>query len=69
MVETKNLYPLSCLRRLKRDDRTRLVDYGIVLMKQMIEEDPPTLARKTGIPQRLLEGIRQQIELTSWTTV
>ncbi len=25
--------------------------------------------KKTGIPQRLLEGIRQQIELTSWTTV
>ena len=62
MIEEKNLYPLSCLRSLRRDDRTRLVDSGIVLMRQITEEAPASIARKTGLPQHVLERLREQIE-------
>jgi len=65
MIEERNLYPLSCLRSLRRDDRARLVASGIVLMKQITEEPPTNISRKTGIPQHVLEKIREQIELDS----
>jgi hypothetical protein len=62
MIEEKNLYPLSCLRRLRRDERTRLVNSGIVLIKQVVEENPARLASKTGISKSTLERIQEQIE-------
>jgi predicted nucleic acid-binding protein len=58
MIEKNSLYPISCLRGLKRTTKTKLVNKGIVLMKQVLEENPSTLARKTGIPK---EAIRQVI--------
>ena len=60
MIEEKNLYPLSCLRSLRGEDRMKLVNSGIVLMKQMNEEDPAELSRKTGLPQQILEKIKEQ---------
>jgi hypothetical protein len=58
MIEKNSLYPISCLRGLKRKTKTKLVNKGIVLMKQVLEENPSTLARKTRIPK---ETIRQVI--------
>ena len=58
MIEKNSLYPISCLRGLKRTTKTKLVNKGIVLMKQVLEENPSTLTRKTGIPK---EAIRQVI--------
>jgi hypothetical protein len=55
----KKTYPLSCLRDLKRETKTKLVNSGIVLMKQLFEEKPSTLARKTGVQK---ETLRQIIE-------
>ena len=57
MIEEKNLYPLSCLRDLKRETKTKLVNSGIVLMKQLFEEKPSTLARKTGVQKKTLKQI------------
>ena len=57
MVEEKNLHPLSCLRGLKRETKTKLVNSGIVLMKQLFEEKPSTLARKTGVQKETLKQI------------
>jgi HJR/Mrr/RecB family endonuclease len=57
MIEEKNLYPLSCLRGLKSETKTKLVNSGIVLMKQLFEEKPSTLARKTGVQQETLKQI------------
>jgi hypothetical protein len=57
MIEEKNLYPLSCLRDLKHETKTKLVNSGIVLMKQLFEEKPSTLARKTGVPKETLKQI------------
>jgi hypothetical protein len=60
MIEEKNLYPLSCLRGLKRQTKTKLVNSGIVLMKQLFDEKPSTLARKTGIPKETLKQITEK---------
>jgi len=57
MIEEKNLYPLSCLRGLKSETKTKLVNSGIVLMKQLFEEKPSTLARKTGVQKETLKQI------------
>jgi hypothetical protein len=60
MIEEKNLYPLSCLRGLKRETKTKLVNSGIVLMKQLFEEKPSTLSRKTGIPKETMKQIAEK---------
>jgi hypothetical protein len=57
MIEVKNLYPLSCLRDLKRETKTKLVNSGIVLLKQLFEEKPSTLARRTGVQKETLKQI------------
>jgi hypothetical protein len=62
MIEEKNLYPLSCLRGLKRETKTKLVNSRIVLIKQLIEEKPSPLARKTGIPKETLKQIIEKAE-------
>ncbi len=59
IIEENNLYPLSCLRGLKRAIRTKLVNSGIVLIKQLLEEKASTLARKTGIPKETLRKIKE----------
>ncbi|MBN1244218.1 restriction endonuclease [Candidatus Bathyarchaeota archaeon] len=62
MIEEKNLYPLSCLRSLKRETKTKLVNSGILLMKQLFEEKPSTLARKTGVPKETLKQIIEKAQ-------
>jgi HJR/Mrr/RecB family endonuclease len=57
MIEEKNLHPLSCLRGLKSETKTKLVNAGIVLMKQLFEEKPSALARKTGVQKETLKQI------------
>ena len=66
MIEEKNLYPLSCLRSLRGEDRMKLVNSGIVLMKQMNEEDTANLSRKTGLPKQILDKIKEQTELNTF---
>lgn len=62
LIEEENLYPLSCLRGLKRKTKTKLVNSGIVVMKQLFEEKPLTLARKTGVPKETLKQITEKAE-------
>jgi hypothetical protein len=57
MIEEKNLYPLSCLRGLKKETKAKLVSSGIVLMKQLFEENLLTLARKTEVQKETLKQI------------
>jgi hypothetical protein len=49
MVEEKGLHPLSCLRGLRNDDRQKLVDGGLVLIRQLLVGDALALARRTGL--------------------
>jgi hypothetical protein len=64
MIEENNLYPISCIRGLKRATRTKLVNKRIVLMKQLLEMKPLTLARETGIPKETLKQLRAKAETT-----
>jgi hypothetical protein len=57
IIEVKNLYPLTCLRDLKRETKTKLANSGIVLLKQLFEEKPSTLARRTGVQKETLKQI------------
>jgi len=57
MIEEKNLYPLSCIKGLNSETKMKLVNSGIVLMKQLVEEEPSKLAGETGISREILKGI------------
>jgi len=59
MIEKEKLYPLSCLKSLKRDARARLVNSGVVLIKQLAEQEAAKIARITMLP---IENIRTLIE-------
>jgi hypothetical protein len=63
MISNKKVYPLSCLRTLKVKDRIRLVESGIVLIQQLLNENLHELANRTGIPQ---DELREIIEKTKF---
>jgi len=65
MIEENKLYPISCLKGLKRATKAKLVRSGIVLMKQLLEEKASTLARKTRIPKETLRKIIEKAEISS----
>jgi hypothetical protein len=66
MIEEKELYPLSCLRGLKSENRMQLVNSGIVLMKQLVEEEPSKLAIETGIPREILKKIIEKAKTSTY---
>lgn len=53
MIDGK-LYPLSCLKGLRSETRDSLVNSGIVLMKQLLEENPSELAKKAMLQEELV---------------
>jgi hypothetical protein len=57
MIEERQLYPITYLRRLNRVTRRRLLSNGIILLKQLIEMNPKELGKQTGIPKKDLELI------------
>jgi HJR/Mrr/RecB family endonuclease len=67
MIEEKNLYPLSCLRGLKSETRMQLVNSGMVLMRQLVEDEPSKLARKTGISREILKKIIEKAKTTTYS--
>jgi hypothetical protein len=60
MISEKKLYPLSCLRGLSGDTRMKLVEAGIVLIGQLLDENLHELAKKTRIPEDTLQGIEEK---------
>lgn len=60
MIEEKRLHPLSCLRGLSSEVRFRLVDRGLVLIRQLLAEDSSELARKTGLRQETIKEIMEK---------
>jgi c-di-GMP-related signal transduction protein len=57
MIDEKKLYPLSCLKGLRDKPRNRLINSGIVLIKQLLEEDPSKLARKAKLREEMVRAI------------
>lgn len=66
-IEKNQLYPLSCLRGIGQEDRFRLVDSGIVLIKQLLDQDRATIERKTGLPHATVESIMEKAEHSAKT--
>jgi len=56
-IEKNKLYPLSCLRGVTREERLRLVEAGIVLIKQLLAQDRGAIESKTGLPHATVESI------------
>ena len=65
IIEAKELYPLSCLRGLKSEVRLRLVEFGVVLIKQLLGENSFALARKTGLSQETLKELMEKAQSTA----
>jgi hypothetical protein len=63
LIEGTNLFPLSCLRGLKRDVRDKLVTSGIVILEQVLNEETTELARKTGLPSQVIRKIKDDLVL------
>ena len=57
LIEEKKLYPITCLKRPKKETIMKLSSAGIVTMKQLFREDPEELAKKTGLKRKKLETI------------
>jgi HJR/Mrr/RecB family endonuclease len=64
MIEKQKLYPLTCLKNLKRQTRTHLLNNGIVLIKQLAQEDPAKLAPKTKLPKEALRTIIEKAQIS-----
>ncbi len=63
MIEAKQLYPLTCIRGLPREVQEKLSDAGIVLIRQVSEEDPKRLARQLGLSQVMLDAVVEKSPL------
>ena len=62
MVKQGKLYPLSCLRGLRVEDRLRLVNAGFLLIKQLLDVQASTIAEKTGLPQEAVLSILEKAQ-------
>ena len=60
LIEKNKLYPLSCLRGVSVEARLRLVNSGIVLIKQLLEQSEVTIEKKTGLPQATVKSIMEK---------
>lgn len=67
IVEKHKLYPLSCLRGVTTETRLRLVEAGIVLIKQLLEQDSHYLERKIGLPHKTVLSIMEKARHTTET--
>ena len=57
MIEEKKLYPLTFLKGLNANTRTRLASNGIITLKQLTEQTPTALRHQTGISKEKFESI------------
>jgi len=57
MIEERKLHPITCLKGLKKETRERLTSAGVILMKQVVEEDPEQLIERTGMSKESIELI------------
>ncbi len=67
IINKHKLYPLSCLRGVSVETRLRLVDAGIVLIKQLLQQDSRYLERKLGLPREAVVSIMEKARHTTET--
>lgn len=66
-VQKYKLYPLSCLRGVSTDTRLRLVNAGIVLIRQLLAQDIRYLERTTGLPHDTVSSLIEKAKHTMET--
>jgi hypothetical protein len=66
MIEEKKLYPLSCIKGLNSEVKMRLVNFGIVLMKQLVDEEPSRIAMKTGVSRENIQRIIEKAKTSTY---
>ncbi|MCW3997984.1 MAG: restriction endonuclease [Candidatus Bathyarchaeota archaeon] len=54
MIEEKKAYPLSCLKGLSNSTRIRLVNSGVVLIKQLMDFNTSKLSKISGVSKSTL---------------
>ena len=54
MIEEKKVYPLTCIKGLRNETRIRLVNSGVILIKQLISSDLSKLSRTSGVSSSTL---------------
>jgi HJR/Mrr/RecB family endonuclease len=67
MIEEKKLYPLSCIKGLNSETKMKLVNSGIVMVKQLLEEESSKLARETGISLETLKKVIEKAETSTFS--
>jgi hypothetical protein len=60
IVEKNKLYPLSCLRGISTEARLRLVEAGIVLIKQLAVQDYRYVERKIGLSREIVLSLMEK---------
>jgi hypothetical protein len=60
----QKLHPLSCLKGLSDETPAKLANSDIVLVSQLLEQKPATLARRASLPQKTLRDITEQAKST-----
>jgi HJR/Mrr/RecB family endonuclease len=66
MIEEKKLYPLSCIKGLNSGIKMKLVNSGIVLMKQLIKGKPAKIARETGVSRENIQRILEKAKKSTY---
>jgi hypothetical protein len=66
-IQKYRLYPLSCLRGISTETRLRLVNVGIVLIKQLLDQDISYLKRTTKLPHETIMSIIEKAKHTTET--
>jgi hypothetical protein len=66
-IQKNKLYPISCLRGVSLDTRLRLSNTGIVLIKQLLQQDSTYLERKLGLSNEKVTLIMESARHTSET--
>jgi hypothetical protein len=66
MIEEKKLYPLSCIKGLNSEVKMRLASLGIVLMKQLVDEEPSRIAMKTGVSRENIQRIIEKAKTSTY---
>jgi len=66
MIEEKKLHPVTFLKGLNKRSREKLMDSGIILLKQLMVHNADELWKKTKIPRNQLEeSIKKAKEILS----
>jgi hypothetical protein len=66
MIEEKKVYPLSCIKGLSNQTRMKLVNSGVVLIEQLVEEEPSKLSEETDISKELLKRIIEKTKTSAY---